>query len=130
MGDLGQACKAGYRKCVEGTARATRRRRLGSLPAGIAMGCCDIGEAYVDYPDGDRGLALVTWGRNLRPGEALWHLENTAFTPVWVGADDGATELILCPCFSDNKVYRWLRAGLRLVDNSPKWENVPLDGEE
>ena len=124
MSDLGSACKAGYRNCVEGTARATRIRRLGSLPVTIAFGCCDIGEAYVTMPDGDTGLVLITWGRYLRQGDQTWHLENTRFTPVWTGDKDGRAELILCPAHSDNKLYRWLRAGLRMVSDEPVWQWV------
>jgi hypothetical protein len=129
MGDLGAACMAGYRKCAEGTARAKQVRRLGTLPVALAFGCCDIGEAYVEYPDGDTGYVLITWGRHLRQGEQNWHIDNSRFQPVWTGSEDGRAELILCPSHSDNKLYRWLRAGMRLVDDQPKWECVPKEDE-
>ena len=129
MSSLGDACVAGYRHCAEGTARATRVRRLGSLPIAIAAGCCDIGEAYVQYPDGESGHALITWGRNLIQGEQIWHINNSTFTPVWVGCDDGRAELILCPAHPGNKVFCWLQDGLRLVNEGPRWELVPGGGE-
>jgi hypothetical protein len=120
---------AGYLRCAEGTARATRVRRLGSLPIAIACGCCDIGEADVQYDDGDRARVLITWGRNLRMGEQEWHIDTTVFRPVWVGSSEGRAELILCPSGGDSRLERWLREGLKMFSEDIPWECVPKGGE-
>lgn len=129
MSSLGSACTAGYRNCAEGTARAVRVRRLGSLPIAIAYGWCDIGEADVIYADGVRALVLITWGRNLRLGEQEWFIDTTRFHPVWVGSSEGRAELILCPSNGQSEVETWVREGLKIADCDQKWEPVPNGGE-
>lgn len=98
---------------------AVETRRLGTLPFGMALKCCDVGEARIT----DGGTCLTTWGLNLNAAEQEWYIHNTVFHPIWMGADDGSCELILGYGSSTSPALAWLRDGLRLGDN-PAWEDV------
>lgn len=104
---------------------AASRRRLGTLPFALALGCCDIGEAKT----ADGWVALTTWGLNLPADRQEWFIRETRFHPIWMGADDGSCELILCSSHSGDAITQWLKDGLRLGEN-PKWEDVPQEGGE
>lgn len=68
-----------------------KARRLGSLPAVLALNACDIGEAVLKTGE----TVTVTWGRNLAAEQQAWYLQNTALRPIWLGSDDGSAELII-----------------------------------
>lgn len=78
---------SGALRAVAGTAR-----RLGSLPACIALGCSDIGQATVRINGRTRRI-YITWGRNISHEQQQWYLNNTPLRPVWIGADSGACEV-------------------------------------
>jgi len=65
--------------------------RLGSIPAGVALGSADIAECELE--SGER--VIVTWGRNLKYHEQKWFYENTHFKPISLGSLDGSAELII-----------------------------------
>lgn len=71
--------------------RPLKIRHLGTLPAVLALGSCDLGEAML--PGGEH--VTITWGRNLSQKDQDWFEKNTAFRPVWNGSDDGAAELVI-----------------------------------
>lgn len=98
---------------------AVQRRRLGTLPFALALGCCDIGEART----ADGWLCLTTWGLSLPKDKQEWFVRETAFHTIWMGADDGSCELILGASGSSNALTAWIRDGLRLAEN-PAWEEV------
>lgn len=111
----------GYGKCDSSAVRAVSKRRIGSLPFAVALGCADIGEAKLT--DGRR--VLITWGRNASPDEQFWFAHNTSFAPVWVGAEDGACELIIGDTFGSSVGEDWLWLGIRLVkEEGPDWTKV------
>lgn len=60
---------------------AYEKRRLGSLPFALALGCCDIGEARAE----NGNAYLITWGLNLPPDRARWMVDNTEYHPIWIG---------------------------------------------
>ena len=66
-------------------------KRLGSLPACVALGSADIGECELE--SGDR--VIITWGRNLKYRDQKWFHENTHYKPVHLGSFDGSAELII-----------------------------------
>jgi hypothetical protein len=95
------------------------------MPLCLALGCCDIGEAKLS----DGRQVLTTWGRPISPDKQFWYSHNTFFQPVWVGADDGSCELILCDSFGHSEVQEWLYAGLRITAaDGPEW--MPVNGGE
>jgi len=98
---------------------AVRKRRLGTLPFALALRSCDIGEAQ----DNLGNPYLTTWGLNLSAADQEWFVRETRFHPIWMGADDGACELILCGSHSGDAITQWLKDGLRLGEN-PKWEEI------
>lgn len=98
---------------------AVAKRRLGTLPFALALGCCDIGEART----ADGWVCLTTWGLNLPPEKQEWFVRATRFHPIRMGADDGACELILVASHSGDAIAAWLRDGLRLGEN-PQWETI------
>jgi len=98
---------------------AVRKRRLGTLPFALALGCCDIGEAR----DNLGTIYLTTWGLNLPADQQEWYTRETRFHPIWMGADDGACELILGSSSSGDALIAWIKDGLRLGEN-PAWEEV------
>lgn len=98
---------------------AMAKRRLGTLPFALALGCCDIGEARLQ--DGTK--VLTTWGLNLSAEQQEWFVRETRFHPIWIGADDGACELILGSSNSGDALITWIKDGLRLGEN-PAWEEV------
>lgn len=98
---------------------AVEKRRLGTLPFALALGCCDIGEARVS----DGGTTLTTWGLNLPADKQQWFIRNTRFHTVWMGATDGSCELVLGNSHSLDAITRWIKDGLRLAEN-PAWEDV------
>lgn len=101
---------------------ALRKRRLGTLPFALALKCCDIGEAQ----DSTGYSYLTTWGLNLSAADQNWHVYNTEFHPIWMGADDGSCELCLGCVTNNDPRIQWLRDGLLLADN-PAWEEVSDD---
>lgn len=98
---------------------AVAKRRLGTLPFSLAIGCCDIGEATMR----DGSKVLTTWGLNLPVEEQEWFIKETRFHPIWIGADDGACELILGESGSCDPWVAWIREGLKIGEN-PAWEEV------
>ena len=100
---------------------AVGKRRLGTLPFALALGCCDIGEARV----ADGGTVLTTWGLNLPADKQEWFIRETRFHTIWIGADDGSCELILGNSHASDSITQWLKDGLRLGEN-PAWEEVPM----
>lgn len=113
--------ECGFSKCDSSAVRAVAKRRIGSLPFAVALGIADIGEAKME--DGRR--VLVTWGRNLSKDEQFWHAHQTSFAPVWLGADDGACELILCETFGSSDHSDWLWLGIRIQrDSGETWNPV------
>ena len=102
---------------------AMAKRRLGTLPFALALGCCDIGEARLQ--DGTK--VLTTWGLNLSADQQEWFVRETRFHPIWMGADDGACELILGSSNSGDALTVWVKDGLRLGEN-PAWEEVSDGG--
>lgn len=115
---------AGFGKCDSETERAVRVRRLGTLPAALAFGCCDIGEAVIKWEDGRTSRSLITWGRNISPDDQHWYSRKTVFTPVWCGDSDGNAELILCTSTGDDKLWAWIRAGLEMTAGDIPWKEV------
>ncbi len=73
------------------TLTATHCRRIGSLPGCLAIYSADIGEATLE----DGSIVTITWGRNLAPDAQEWHLQHSTYRPIWIGANDGSSELIL-----------------------------------
>ena len=69
----------GYDLCQPGTLKAVAVRRIGSLPLAVAFGMPDVGEAKLDT--GER--VLITWGRNVRPGEQHWFSHNSDHQPIY-----------------------------------------------
>lgn len=113
--------KAGYELCDSSATRAVAYRRIGSLPLSVATGCCDIGEAKL--ADGRR--VLVTIGRNTTQEEQFWFAHNTTFANVWLGAEDGACELIIGETFGQGATEDWLWLGLRIVqEQGVDWQQV------
>lgn len=102
---------------------AVRKRRLGTLPFALALGCCDIGEAQT----ADGWVCLTTWGLNLPPDKQEWFVRETRFHPIRMGADDGACELVLAASHSGDAIVEWLKRGLALGEN-PAWEEVSDGG--
>lgn len=98
---------------------AVRKRRLGTLPFALALKCCDIGEAQ----DNMGTTYITTWGLNLSATEQEWFVRETRFHPIWMGADDGGSELILGSTRSGDALVDWVKEGLRLGEN-PAWEEV------
>lgn len=116
-----EATECGFALCDSSAAKAVSKRRVGSLPFGIALGCSDIGEAKLT--DGRR--VLITLGRNIGRDEQFWFAHNTTFTPVWCGDNDGRCELILAETFAAGDSADWLWLGLRIVrESEPEWTQV------
>jgi hypothetical protein len=90
-----------------------------ALPFSLAIGYCDIGEATMR----DGSKVLTTWGLNLPVEEQEWFIKETRFHPIWIGADDGACELILGESGSCDPWVAWIREGLKIGEN-PAWEEV------
>jgi hypothetical protein len=76
---------------VSGVLIARTFKRIGSIPATLAMACCDLGEAVLE----DGSVVTITWGRNINADEQRWYLTKTTFKPVWLNTADGSTELII-----------------------------------
>ena len=111
----------GFALCDSSAVKAVAVRRLGSLPLSVATGCSDIGEAKL--ADGRR--VLVTWGRQINPTEQFWFAHNTAYQPVWCGADDGACELVIGDTFGSCDTEDWLWLGMWIArDGGPDWMEV------
>lgn len=116
----------GFANCDSSAVRAVSKRRIGSLPFSVALGCADVGEAKLE--DGRR--VLITWGRNISRESQFWFAHNTVFTPVWVGADKGECELIIGETFGSSPQEEWLWLGVRIeLDSDETWVPV-LDGGE
>jgi hypothetical protein len=117
----------GFGLCDSSAVQAVSKRRIGSLPYGVAMGCCDIGEAKLK--DGRR--VLITWGRNITPDEQFWFAHNSIHSCVWIGADDGGCELVLGETFGSSPSEDWLWLGIRLVrEEGDNWTRVEAtDGD-
>ena len=115
---MSAVAEIGFSLCDSSAALAVSRRRLGSMPLCLALGCADIGEARL----ADGRQVLTTWGRSVSPDKQFWYSHNTLFQPVWVGADDGSCELILCDSFGHSELQEWLYAGLRITaSDGPAW---------
>ena len=115
--------KNGYHLCDSSACRAVAYRRIGSLPLSTATGCCDIGEAKLT--DGRR--VMITIGRNVTPDEQFWYAHNSTFANVWLGAEDGACELILGETFGQGATEDWLWLGMRIVqEEGVDWKNVEV----
>lgn len=70
---------------------ACSARRVGSLPACVALGAADIGLASVDG-----GWQTITWGRNLSREEADRMAAQTYFRPVQLdGTAEDVYELVI-----------------------------------
>lgn len=111
----------GFDLCDSSAVRAVAVRHVGSLPLCMALGCADIGEAKL--ADGRR--VLTTWGRNIDRQTQFWFAHNSTFAPVWVGADDGACELIIGDTFGSTESDDWLWLGMRIArDGGPDWRAV------
>lgn len=98
---------------------AVGKRRLGTLPFALALGCCDIGEARL----AEGGTVLTTWGLNLPADKQQWFIRETRYHTIWMGADDGSCELLLSYSGSSDATTQWIRDGLRMAEN-PAWEDV------
>lgn len=114
----------GYSLADSSAAIAVQKRRLGSLPMCLPLGCCDIGEAILN----DSRRVLITWGRNVPPTGTAdsagqhWFAHATSFQPVWLGAEDGTCELILCDSFGGGELQEWIWSGLRISSaDGPAW---------
>ena len=66
-------------------------KRLGSIPACVALAAADIGTCELETGE----TVYVTWGRNLDREQQSWFAKHTHFRAVWLSADDGSAELIL-----------------------------------
>jgi hypothetical protein len=116
----------GFENCDSSAVRAVSKRRIGSLPYCMALGCADIGEAKL----GDGRRVLITWGRNLNRDQQFWFAHNTVFTPVWVGATKGECELIIGETFGSSAPEEWLWLGIRIEkDGGVTWVPVLNGGE-
>jgi len=90
----------------------------------LALGCADIGEAVIQYDDGQKARSLITWGRNINTAEQHWHATKTVFTPVWCGSADGYAELILGSSDGTDPFSQWILAGLELTAKDIPWTEV------
>lgn len=83
-------------------------KRIGSLPAYMAINCSDIGTALIDGRQ-----VYITWGRNLKKEEQEWYYYNTAYKPIYLNTNDGTSELIY-----QNDVAEYLFT----IINKSKWK--------
>lgn len=60
-------------------ATALKTKRLGSLPAFLALDSIDIGEAKLK---GKKEKVIITLGRNLTEQDIKWYAEKTVYQPV------------------------------------------------
>lgn len=112
---------SGFGLCDSSAVRAIAVRRIGSLPFSMALGCADIGEAKL--ADGRR--VLITLGRALNQTDQFWFAHQSSFSPVWVGAEDGACELVIGETFGNSSREEWIWNGLRIVsEDGPEWTMV------
>lgn len=111
----------GFAKCDSSAVKAVSKRYIGTLPFAAALRSAGVGEAKL--PDGRR--VLITWGRNADKNDQFWYAHNTTFAPVWVGAEDGACELIIGDSFGSSAAEDWLWLGLRIVqEDGSDWTQV------
>lgn len=91
MSQWNEITGSGHQNAHPAAVVPTKTRRLGHLPAALALNACDIGEAVLDNGE----TVTTTFGRNLSVEQQAWYQENTWFRPIWLGADDGSAELII-----------------------------------
>jgi hypothetical protein len=68
------------------------KKYLGMISGCMALGAiADVGTCELE----NGHTVFITWGRNLTRLEQQWYYNHTKYEPVWVGSDNGSSELIL-----------------------------------